>query len=248
MNIDYNTYELTGNQKVRVVLAAYIMIFFICMLFYHSLLLSAVCGTASVFLLDPCRKYMARKRRALLVRQFKDLLYSLAASIATGRHMTEAMAEGAENLRMIYDENSPLVRELGYIVRCAGENRGNEETLLVDFAQRSGSEDIRNFVDVYLACRETGGDMGRVISGASEIIADKMAVEREIKALTSQKQYEGSIITAMPLAVVLFLNVFSPDYLESMYTTLEGRLIMTLALGGIILAFYMTRKLIRIEV
>lgn len=248
MNIDYNAYKLSFSQKRNFLMVAYLFLFMISMLFYHSILLSFACGFLSLFLIEFYRKHLMEKRKEMLFAQFKDLLYSLSASIATGRQMTEALAEALENLKLIYKEDTPMVMELHYIVKSTGENRGNEEELLVGFAKRSGLEDIRDFVDVYLACRETGGNMEEVISHAGEILTDKITIEREIKTLTAQKQFEGNIITIMPIAVIFFLNVFSPDYLEAMYITIGGRLIMTLALAGIGIAYYMTLKLTKIEV
>ena len=58
-------------------------------------------------------------------------------------------------------------------------------------------EDIKNFVDVYLACRTTGADLETVIGNSTEILMDKIDIEKEIRALTAQKQFEGKIITVM---------------------------------------------------
>ncbi len=66
--------------------------------------------------------------------------------------------------------------------------------------------------------------------------------------LTAQKQLEGRIISAMPLLVIMGLNVFAPDYLTVLYTTLAGRLIMTAALGGILAAFLISQKLLDISI
>ena len=66
--------------------------------------------------------------------------------------------------------------------------------------------------------------------------------------MTAQKKFEGKIISVMPLIVILFLNVFSPDYLEPLYTTLAGRMIMTIAIAGLGAAFYLTERLTDIEV
>jgi tight adherence protein B len=128
------------------------------------------------------------------------------------------------------------------------ENRENVEELLSDFAARTGQEDIINFVDVYKACRMTGGDMERVIANSTEVMMDKMQIEKEIRTLTAQKKFEGRIISAMPLVVVLFLNIFSPDYLAVMYETVGGRVVMSIALFGIVFAYRMMMKLTEIEV
>ena len=192
--------------------------------------------------------YLAKKRKRLLNNQFKDLLYSLSASFAAGRQMPEALSEGLENLRLVYDENSPLVIELSYIHKSMHESRKSEQELLLDLAKRSGCNDIRNFVEVYLTCRTTGGNIERVIVMASDVLMDKMTIEREIMTLTAQKRFEGKLISAMPISVIAFLNLVSPSYLENMYTTLTGGLIMTVGLIGIIFAYWLTAKFTEIEV
>ncbi|MPN63494.1 hypothetical protein SDC9_211253 [bioreactor metagenome] len=117
-----------------------------------------------------------------------------------------------------------------------------------DFAFRTCVEDITDFVDIYLTCRETGGDMVKVLTKASEIIMDKIAIEREIRTIAVQKQFEAKILTAIPFLIVLFLQLISPDYLSAMYEGLQGRILMTIALAGIGAAYFWSMKLTKIEV
>ena len=46
-------------------------------------------------------------------------------------------------------------------------------------------------------------DLEKVLKSTIEILMDKITIEREIKTLTSQKKFEGNIITAMPLIVIM---------------------------------------------
>lgn len=75
-----------------------------------------------------------------------------------------------------------------------------------------------------------------------------MSIEKEIKTLVAQKKLEGKIITVMPLCVIIFLNIISPDYLQVLYSTFAGRIVMTLALAGMATAYLMTERLTDIEV
>lgn len=245
---DYDKYEPSKHERLMVFGAGYAAIFLVTLLFYHSIMLSAACGMLSIFIQPWYCAYKASKRKELLAAQFKDLLYSMAASFASGRQMQHSLSEGYENLLLIYDKDSPLPSELRYMLKGMTRNRENEEDLLTDFARRSHQEDIRNFVDVYKACRITGGDMEKVIASSSQVMMDKIEIEREIKTLTAQKKFEGKVISMMPLAVVLFLNVFSPDYLAVMYETFAGRMVMTLSLGGIVFAYRMIMKLTEVDV
>lgn len=248
MQIDYNNYKLNSKERLQFFCMGYVATFSICILFYHSLILAMISGCAVIFAEKSYKDYLGAKRRNLLLIQFKDLLYALSSSLATGRQMEEALREASKSLGYIYEQESPMVCELRRIVRSIDESGESEENVLVDLAGRSGLEDIRNFVDVYLACRMTGGNMESIISNAAQIIMEKMAIRREIKALTAQKELEGKIIMFMPIAVILGLNLFYPDYLAVMYVTLAGRIIMSVALLGIAMAYKMTLNLIKIEV
>lgn len=248
MEIDYMQYDLSNKEKYRFLMGGYAGIFAVLYLFYHDLFFSLAGGTVIVCFKGRYRAWKAEKRRALLITQFKDLLYSMTSYTAANVQLSAALEGCLSNLLLMYDEGTPLVKELKYMVINIKENKANEVRLLKDFAERSHCEDIENFVQVYAACMITGGDLEKVLKNTIEVLMDKITIEREIKTLTSQKRLEGNIITAMPLIVIMFLNVFSPDYLEPLYVTVPGNLIMTGALTGLITAHVMTRKITSIEV
>lgn len=248
MGTDYSQYELSVKEKYHFLVVGYIFVFTVLYLFYHSLIFSLAGGFFPYFLLGNYSRWKAEKRQTLLTIQFKDLLYSLSASMSAGFQLSEALKEGEESLKLLYDEGSPLIAELKYMVRNISENKESDVRLLLDFAKRSHCEDINNFVQVYISCAETGGDIENVLKNTTEILVDKMNIEREIKTLTAQKKFEGWIISMMPVIVILFLNIFSPDYLKPLYVTIIGRMIMTAALAGLAGAFYMIKKLTSIEV
>lgn len=231
----------------RFILIGYISFFAIGQIFYGNIGFSAICGLTVFLLLDKYKHQINKKRTNALRNQFGDLLYSLSASVATGRQLPSALQDAYINLSYVYKSNSPMLLELKYMTKSIAENRESEETILSGFAQRSGVEDIRNFVSVYLTCRATGGDINQVIANASEILMQKISIEREIRVMISQKQFEGKIISAMPIIIILFLNIASPGYLENLYCTLSGRLVMTVALAGIFCAYILTEKITDIE-
>ena len=248
MDLDYMKYDLSTKEKYSFLAGGYVCIFAVLYLFYHELFFSLTGGMIIVCFTGHYKSWKADKRRTLLITQFKDLLYSMTSYTAANIQLAYALEGCLSNLLLLYDEESPLVKELNYMVRNIKENKANEVRLLKDFAGRSHCEDIENFVQVYSACIITGGDLEKVLKNTIEILMDKITIEREIRTMTSQKRFEGNIITAMPLIVIMFLNVFSPDYLEPLYSTVSGRIIMTGALAGLVIAHIMTRKITSIEV
>lgn len=244
----YSNYELSQEEKRKFLIICGIGLFAVAYLFYHSLLLSFLFSCFAYPGLKPYRSYLVEKRRTELKEQFRDVLYSVSASSATGRQMPEALFEAAQNMKLIYRADSLIVRELEHMVKRLYEFRESEEEILKDFAVRTGVEDISDFVDIYLTCRETGGDFISVLTKASEIIADKIAIEQEIHTITAQKQFEAKILTAIPFVIIIFLQLTSPEYLAALYEGVTGRLLMTLALAGIGFSYYWSMKLTKIEV
>lgn len=244
----YDVYDLNRKEKMIYLAVTSTVTTIITYLFYHNILVSFF----SIIIIFPMEKYykkfLIHKRKQELNNQFRDVLYSIAASVSVGRQMPEALLEAKENMILIYPEHSPIVLELSQIVTRVYFNRESEEDVLRDFAKRSQIEDILNFVDVYFTCRATGGDLEKVVMKASEIIMDKITIYKEIHTLTSQKRFEAKILTMIPLVVILFLQMTSPAYLSIMYESILGRVLMTISMISIGMAYYFILKITDIKV
>lgn len=245
--VDYETYEIKGQEAISFLAIGYGALFFISYLFYKSLPLSLASGFLVIFLITPYKKFRISKRYEEVSIQFRDLLLSLDSSLAAGRSGISAFEEARDNLSLIHSKDAALVQELTYLCRDVIENRNGVEQLLIDWARRCRLEDVRNFVDVYVTCRKTGGDMGGVVRECLHTISEKMAIESEIKTMLSHKKLEGRVIGLMPIAVIGFLNIFSPAYLQVMYTTVAGRGIMTMALITMLVAIAWSHKLMKVR-
>ena len=245
---DYSIYEMTDRERTLFFSAGYLAAAALMFLFYRSLILSAACGFLIVKLKPYYSSYRAKERIQKLNIQFKDMLYSLSSSIAAGRQMPQALVEAADSLAVMYGPKEPIMMELNHMKRCIVENNESDRELLTDFARRSCCEDINNFVQVYIICRNMGGDLEKIIARTSAILTDKMNIEREIKPLTAQKKFEGRLIALMPVAMLVILNLLSPSYIVPLYAGLPGRLIMTGCLGAGLWGLLMMERLSNVDI
>lgn len=245
---DYSKYEMSNRENLLFFSSGYCLMAGIAFLFYHSFLLSILCGLVIILLRPFYEKYQVQRRRQKLTLQFKDMLYSLSSSIAAGRHMSEALCEAHDNLSNMYEKTEPIMLELAHMKKSIKENNESDKVLLEDFAKRASHEDISNFVQVYITCRSTGGDTESIIGKASTVLTDKMNIEREIRAITAQKKLEGRLISVMPAGMLLVLNLLSPAYISPLYTTVIGRLIMTAALLLTAYGIWLMERISRVEI
>lgn len=229
---DYRVYRLSRTEKLRFFIAGYVFLAVIVFLFYRSILLAALAGLLIRKGQPLYERHLARKRLQQVDTQFRDLLDSLSASVTAGRQMEEALVEACDNLSRLHGPETPIMRELQAMRRSILENRESDRSLLTSFARRTGSEDIRSFVQVYLTCRSTGGDLERIISHSAQIITEKMKINEQIRAVTAQKKMEGRMISLMPAVMLLGLNLLSPSYISILYTSAAGRLVMTFCLAA----------------
>ncbi|MCI8283995.1 MAG: hypothetical protein HFE90_01815 [Firmicutes bacterium] len=194
------------------------------------------------------RKILIEKRKVRLSAEFKDLLYSISSAVMTGRHLGEAIQESEKSVSLIYGGNSVLALEVKNMCRIMSETNCSGEAVLSDLAKRCHVNAVMDFSDMCMTCRVTGGDMNRMIYKAVFMITQNIELNKEKEVMLSQKKTESRILAAMPIIVTGIINITSPDYMEVMYTTSFGRLVMTAALAGTITAFLWSMKLVNSKI
>lgn len=206
-------------------------------LFYKNIILSF----SAVFILIPLRvsyeRYLINRKKEKVTEEFKDFMYCISSSVSVGKSMRWAIDEGWQSMRFMYDENkSILLKEIEKMISNINDLNFSEEEALKCFADNLDIDDIRDFADVYSICEKTGGNLQKVILNTIVILTDKINVKREIRAVIAQRQFEGKVVTAMPIVILMILNLSSEDYLQPLYETVAGRVIMTVCLVGFILS------------
>ncbi|MDD6816779.1 MAG: hypothetical protein PUE84_10080, partial [Firmicutes bacterium] len=179
--------------------------------------------------------------------QFRDVLYSISSAVSVGRSMAQALEESMDFWKGTYDEKDLIMRELAAMVRQMKEGNARDLDVLKDFAGRSGLQDIVDFVMVYENCRTSGADLVKAIDRATGIIGDRIDLERELHTLMAQKQFEGRIIMLSPFALLLFLKISSPDFLEPLTASSAGTMVSTAALGLVAASVLLMERVNRFE-
>ena len=70
----------------------------------------------------------------------------------------------------------------------------------------------------------------------------------EIETLITAKKYEAKIMNMVPLGIIVYMQVFMPEFLEPLYHNLIGILVMTAALAGYGGAYMLSKKIVNIKI
>lgn len=245
---DYDVYVMSPSEKaVNMVLAA-AALFALGYVFYHSIILSVLLMPFALKWPKIRTRQIIKKRKGQLTIQFKDMLYSLASALSVGKSVESGIQDALNDLRVIYpDPQTDILVELEYILRGIGMNN-TIESMFSQFAERAHLEDIENFVDIFVTCKRTGGDLMEVMRSTSHTIGEKIEVKQEIDTTISGKKYEFRFMMVLPVIMVLFLTLTSGEYMEPVFTTIAGRLAMTVAIIIFGVSYLIGSKVMEINV
>lgn len=193
------------------------------------------------------KKRHKKRTQRLLSLQFKEVLISISSSLQVGYSMENAIKKAYKDLEQVYDEKQLIMVELEGMIQKIELNIRVEE-ILQDFSRRSEIEDIESFTEIFITAKRTGGDLISVISNVVRNISAKLTTKEEIQVVISSKQMEQKIMCTMPLGMILYVRITSPQFLEILYGNLFGGLLMTLCLVIYAVAFYLGLKIMDIEV
>ncbi len=245
---DYNVYVMGKQEKIGNLLLAAIALFAVGYVFYHSKILSAILMLFALKWPAIRTRQIIEKRKNQLTLQFKDMLYSLASALSVGKSVESGIRDALQDLRVIYpDPQTDILVELEYILRGIGMNN-TIESMFGQFAERAHLEDVDNFVDIFVTCKRTGGDLMEVMRSTSNTIGEKIEVKQEIETTISGKKYEFHFMMVLPVIMVLFLTVTSGEYMEPVFTEIVGRIAMTIAIAIFGVAYLVGSKIMKIQV
>ncbi len=243
---DYHVYHMTKMDMLFAYLIGLGIGLVVIYAFFRNPILMIIGGVFCARLAPPYyNTYKKNSRLKHLREQFKDLLESLTASYSAGRNTPQAFGDAKDDMASIYGEDADIVKELEII--CAGlGNNINIEQLLLDFAVRSGLDDVLSFANVFEVCNRQGSDLKRIVSETRDIINDKIEIEMEIDTMLSGNKNELNIMMVMPVVIVLSLSSMGTGTIVS--NSPVNMIIKLICLGIFGGAYLIGRKIVDIKI
>ena len=240
--IDYDRYKFTYRDWIEFILKFSVKAAIICYLFYDS--------GKGILLLIPFlwfdyqkqKEEKKEKRKQQLTRQFKEMMESMLTSLNAGYSLEHTFKDAKRDLSLLFEPEAVIFKELDVMIEGLRINIPLER-LLKDFGVRSGVEDIKNFANVVMAAKKSGGNLIRIIEKTVHSISDKMAVEEEIKTMIAAKRLEERVMMVMPYGIIFYLRITNGEFLEVLYHNILGVLLMTFFLAVIYIADLWARKI-----
>lgn len=245
--MNYNVYHFSAMEVMFVVIQSFLVAGTISYLFYRSIWAMILFPIILFLLLKRKRENAIEKRKKLLHGQFIDCLKIVCTNLMAGMSMENAWREGAREIGFMHGAESVLYPELKEIVRLV-ENNVPIEQVILNFSYRTGVADIISFGEVFEYGKRNGGDWRKLIEDTTFRMEEKYETEKEIEVMIAAKRIEQRIMNVIPLGMILFLRMSSGSYMDVLYGNAMGIVCMSVCLLVYAAAFYLSEKIMKIQV
>ncbi|MDF2570844.1 MAG: type secretion system protein, partial [Sporomusa sp.] len=181
------------------------------------------------------------KRRAKAFNdQLGDTLILIANALRTGYSFMQAIEMvSREMLPPISTEFSRMLKEMSLGVPT--------EYAMSNIAKRVDSDDLDLVITAVLIQRQVGGNLAEVLDNIAGTIRERVRIKGQIRTLTAQGRLSGIIVSLLPVAMLLMLQVLNPGYSNILFAHPTGQLMLGVAIVGQILGIIAIQKIVNIN-
>lgn len=217
--------------------------FFAASVIYGVLIINIISAVAAgVFASRIYVRYLIKRRKREFTLEFCDYLDAISSSLSCGKNSYEALLIANEDMHNLYSLNSPICVESGRVSNGLKSGRSIDE-LLTSMAERTASEDVRIFADVFSICNTAGGNLKQTVCDTKQTITEKIAIENEIATSLAAPKNELNIMAVMPIAITAALSILDNSSNETSMIVIN-----TIAVFIFIGSYILGLKFVNIEV
>lgn len=183
-----------------------------------------------------------RKRRLLAIEaQLPDALTLIAKSLRAGAGLMQAIGFAAD------ETPEPFGAELTRALRDLRLG-ADSDTVFIQLAQRTGSQDIDIAVTAILIQRNVGGNLAEILNNVVRTIRERERLRAEVRVLTSRQRLSSWMMAAMPVIIGMLFIWTSPTAGRTLIDTTPGLIALGVAAGFEILGLFLVKRLAIIEI
>ncbi|MFC7063854.1 type II secretion system F family protein [Halobacillus seohaensis] len=186
--------------------------------------------------------------RKIIEKRLKRCAYQLSEALGT---MSNAMRAGfsfMQAMKMISEEyTDPLGTEFKRVITDI-QYGVPMEVAFEQMLERLPDKELEMTVKAMLIQRTSGGNLAVLLETIQETINGRIRVKDEVNALTSQGKLSSWVVTLLPIGLAVYLQMVNPEYFSQLYVHPLGIALIIMGASGIVIGWFMLRKIVRIEV
>jgi tight adherence protein B len=155
-------------------------------------------------------RFLRSRRQKAFGAQFPDALDMIVRSLRAGHPTPIALTMVAREMQ------DPIGSEFGIVVDEITYG-ADLETALRNLYVRIGQDDLPLFVTAVAIQGSTGGNLGEILENLSGVIRQRFKMRRKIRALAAEGRASALILSSLPIAMFLIIQIVAPDFYASVW-------------------------------
>lgn len=245
--MDYKEYQLSAREQGKLLLISAGITVVAAYVFYHSVWGMVLLPVFYILLKKRMIKEFKRRRTAIMQEHFMHGMQILNTSLQAGLSMENAWREVQKETGVLYGEEADFYREIKEINQSVALNMPIER-LFLEFAYRSGVEDMISFAEIFDYGKRSGGNWKKIIDATVLRMSERYETQKEIEVMLAAKKLEQQVMNLVPVGMLLFLQLASWDYIKVLYHNLMGVVCMSVCLGVYGASILLSEKIMKIQV
>jgi tight adherence protein B len=181
------------------------------------------------------------KQRDLFASQLPNHIQELASTMRAGHSLVSGIDTLADSA------TEPSRSEWKRVV--ADEQLGVPlEAAIRPLAKRMDCADIEQIALVATLQARSGGNMADVLERVADGVRERGDLRRELVSLTAQARLSRWVITGLPPGMVVILAIVHPNYLNPLFQTTTGQILLAFATGMVVLGSLIMRAITNVKV
>lgn len=193
--------------------------------------------TALLVVLWTYAKQRVGRRTAVFERQFVDALELAARSLRAGHPLIGGF--------QLVSEEVPAPVGTIFARICQQQTLGvGLDDALRNAAAAHANVDMKLFATSVIIQLESGGNLADMMERLAIVIRERMRLNRHARILTAQTQLSKRVLLLLPFVLFVVLNVLRAEYMEPLYNTPFGRMLLVGAGVSVLLGMWIMNRMV----
>ena len=182
------------------------------------------------------------QRSTRLSEQLPDALEMMARSLRAGHALSSSFKMVATEMP------TPVAIEFGRAFE-AQELGQPFERAVADMTKRApDNQDLKIFALSVIVQKETGGNLVEIIERIADTVRARYKFQGKLRGLTAEARMSSYVVGALPIASLLFMLVSNRSYVEPLFTTDMGHIVLGIGIFMWTLGFVLMKKMTKVKI
>lgn len=173
--------------------------------------------------------------------KLSEALDIISNGLRAGFSFTQAMAIVTSEIQ------GPISEEFGKVLRDNSLGKSLEQALK-EMSDRTDDEDLDMVITALLIQRQVGGNLAEVLDTISNTIRERVKIKGDVRTLTAQGRMSAFVVSLLPFALGIALNLINPGYLDILFSTFIGKAMIVVGVVMQLIGIFVLLKLVNIKV